>query len=73
MSNAVVTDEQVLVRLMTTYGTDLKRLCLCLLNDSVYIVFGIKDAKRLSLELSFLDVDRHCYDPMTTRKLYYWR
>ena len=33
MSNAAVTDEQVLVRLMTTYGTDIKRLCLCLLND----------------------------------------
>jgi RNA polymerase sigma-70 factor (ECF subfamily) len=34
MSNVAVTDEQTLVRLMTTYGTDIKRLCLCLLNDS---------------------------------------
>ena len=34
MSKVVVTDEQTLVRLMTAYGTDIKRLCLCLLNDS---------------------------------------
>ena len=34
MSNAHASDEQTLVRLMTLYGTDIKRLCLCLLNDS---------------------------------------
>ncbi len=34
MSNAPASDEQVIVHLMTTYGTDIRRLCLCLLNDS---------------------------------------
>ncbi len=34
MSNFLASDEQELVRLMTDYGTDIKRLCLCLLNDS---------------------------------------
>ena len=34
MSNFLAADEQELVRLMTAYGTDIKRLCLCLLNDS---------------------------------------
>ena len=34
MSNAPASDEQAIVHLMTTYGTDIRRLCLCLLNDS---------------------------------------
>ena len=34
MSNFLASDEQELVRLMTDYGTDIKRLCLCFLNDS---------------------------------------
>ncbi len=34
MSYVPSSDEQALVRLMTVYGTDIKRLCLCLLNDS---------------------------------------
>ena len=34
MSNAPASDEQAIVHLMTTYGTDIKRLCLCLLNDA---------------------------------------
>ena len=33
MSNAPASDEQAIVHLMTTYGTDIRRLCLCLLND----------------------------------------
>ena len=33
MSYAPASDEQVIVHLMTTYGTDIRRLCLCLLND----------------------------------------
>ena len=33
MTQVLVSGEQTLVRLMTAYGTDIKRLCLCLLND----------------------------------------
>ncbi len=34
MSHFLAADERTLVHLMTEYGTDIKRLCLCLLNDS---------------------------------------
>lgn len=40
---------------------------------SIEIIFGIEDIKMMSLELSFLDMDRYCEDPMTNRKSYYWR
>ena len=34
MSIAPASDEQAIIHLMNTYGTDIRRLCLCLLNDS---------------------------------------
>ena len=34
MTIAPASDEQVIIHLMNTYGTDIRRLCLCLLNDS---------------------------------------
>ena len=33
MSNVSASDEQAIVQLMNEYGTDIRRLCLCLLND----------------------------------------
>ena len=34
MSIAPVSDEKTIIHLMNTYGTDIRRLCLCLLNDA---------------------------------------
>ena len=34
MTHILASDEQALIHLMTDYGTDIKRLCVCLLNDT---------------------------------------